>query len=182
MKALGIGIYFEEQNINSLTEDSEVYIGIYGVMAQSESENISANVKWGINKRMQNGTYNCRFNLLGYRRDKETKGIYIVPVEAEIVRMIFLMYLQGKSLDQIKAYLESNEFKTINGKTVWDKSTVKGILINEKYVGDVIFQKTYREDCIRKKTRINRGELDRYLIMDNHPAIIDREMFNRVRK
>lgn len=182
LKALGIGIYFEEQNINSLTEDSEVYIGIYGVMAQSESENISANVKWGVNKRMQNGTYNCRFNLLGYRRDKETKGIYIVLEEAEIVRMIFLMYLQGKSLDQIKAYLESNEFKTISGKSVWDKSTIRGVLTNEKYVGDVIFQKTYREDCIRKKTRINRGELDRYLIMDNHPAIIDREMFNRVRK
>ncbi len=182
LKALGIGIYFEEQNINSLTEDSEVYIGIYGVLAQSESENISANVKWGINKRMQNGTYNCRFNLLGYRRDKETKEIYIVPEEAEVVKMIFQMYLQGKSLGQIKAYLESNEIKTINGKSVWDKSTVKGILINEKYVGDVIFQKTYREDCISKKSKINRGEVDRYLIMDNHPAIIDRETFNLVRK
>lgn len=182
LKALGIGIYFEEQNINSLTEDSEVYIGIYGVLAQSESENISANVKWGINKRMQNGTYNCRFNLLGYRRDKETKEIYIVPEEAEVVKLIFQMYLQGKSLDQIKAYLESNEIKTINGKSVWDKSTIKGILINEKYVGDVIFQKTYREDCISKKSKINRGEVDRYLIMDNHPAIIDRETFNLVRK
>ena len=182
LKELGMGIYFEEQNINSLTEDSEVYIGIYGVLAQSESENISANVKWGINKRMQNGTYNCRFNLLGYRRDKETKEIYIVPEEAEVVKMIFQMYLQGKSLGQIKAYLESNEIKTINGKSVWDKSTVKGILINEKYIGDVIFLKTYREDCIRKKSKINRGEVDRYLIMDNHPAIIDRETFNLVRK
>lgn len=182
LKALGIGIYFEEQNINSLTEDSEVYIGIYGVLAQSESENISANVKWGINKRMQNGTYSCRFNLLGYRRDKETKEIYIVPEEAEVVRMIFQMYLQGKSLGQIKAYLESNDIKTINGRSVWDKSTIKGILINEKYVGDVIFQKTYREDCISKKSKINRGEVDRYLIMDNHPAIIDRETFNLVRK
>ena len=86
LKALGIGIYFEEQNINSLTEDSEVYIGIYGVMAQSESENISANVKWGINKRMQNGTYACRFTLLGYRRNKDTKEIYIVPEEAENVK------------------------------------------------------------------------------------------------
>ena len=86
LKALGIGIYFEEQNINSLTEDSEVYIGIYGVMAQSESENISANVKWGINKRMQNGTYACRFNLLGYRRDKVTREIQIVPEEAETVK------------------------------------------------------------------------------------------------
>ncbi len=182
LKALGIGIYFEEQNINSLTEDSEVYIGIYGVLAQSESENISANVKWGLNKRMQNGTYNCRFNLLGYRRDKETKEIYIVHEEAEVVKMIFQMYLQGKSLGQIKAYLESNEIKTINGKAVWDKSTVKGILIKEKYIGDVIFQKTYREDCISKKSKINRGEVDRYLIMDNHPAIIDRETFNLVRK
>ena len=78
LKALGIGIYFEEQNINSLTEDSEVYIGIYGVMAQSESENISANVKWGINKRMQNGTYACRFTLLqekqGYKRNLYRPG------------------------------------------------------------------------------------------------------------
>lgn len=105
-----------------------------------------------------------------------------MPEEAEVVRMIFQMYLQGKSLGQIKAYLESNEIKTINGKSVWDKSTVKGILINEKYVGDVIFQKTYREDCISKKSKINRGEVDRYLIMDNHPAIIDRETFNLVRK
>lgn len=99
---MGIGFYFEEQNINSLTEDSEIYIGIYGVMAQSESENISVNVKWGINKRMQNGTYACRFTLLGYRRNKDTKEIYIVPEEAENVKKIFQMYLQGRRLDQIK--------------------------------------------------------------------------------
>lgn len=182
LKALGIGIYFEEQNINSLTEDSEVYIGIYGVMAQSESENISANVKWGINKRMQNGTYACRIHLLGYRRDKTTKEIYIVPEEAEIVKKIFQMYLQGMSLDQIKKYLESNGVKTINGKTVWDKSGIKAMLTNEKYVGDVIYQKTYREDCISKKIKINRGELDRYLVTDNHPAIIDRETFRLVKR
>jgi len=182
LKALGIGIYFEEQNINSLTEDSELYIGIYGVMAQSESENISANVKWGINKRMQNGTYACRIHLLGYRRDKSTKEIYIVPEEAEIVKKIFQMYLQGLSLDQIKKYLVKNEIKTINGKSVWDKSGIRAILTNEKYVGDIIYQKTYREDCISKKTKINRGELDRYLVTDNHPAIIDRETFRLVKK
>ncbi len=71
-------------------------------MAQSESENISANVKWGINKRMQNGAYVCRFTLLVYRRNKDTKEIYIVPEEAENVKKIFQMYLQGRSLDQIK--------------------------------------------------------------------------------
>ena len=136
----------------------------------------------GINKRMQNSTYNCQFNLLGYRRDNDTKEIYIVPKEAEIVKIIFQMYLQGKSLNQIKNYLETNDIKTINGKSVWDKSTIKGTLTNEKYVGDIIYQKTYREDCISKNTRINRGELDRYLVMDNHPAIIDREIFNLVKK
>ena len=182
LKALGIGIYFEEQNINSLTEDSEVYIGIYGVMAQSESENISANVKWGINKRMQNGTYACRFNLLGYRRDKVTREIQIVPEEAETVKKIFRMYLQGMSLDQIKAYLENNNILTVTGNTVWDKGVIRSMLTNEKYVGDVMFQKTYREDCISKKVRINRGEMDRYLVTDNHPAIIDRDTFRLVKR
>lgn len=81
-----------------ITEDSEVYIGIYGVMAQSESENISANVRWGINKRMQNGTYACRFNLLGYRRDKESKEIFIVPKEAEIVKKFFVCIFKGQVL------------------------------------------------------------------------------------
>ena len=182
LKALGIGIYFEEQNINSLTEDSEVYIGIYGVMAQSESENISANVKWGINKRMQNGTYACRFNLLGYRRDKVTREIQIVPEEAETVKKIFRMYLQGMSLDQIKAYLENNNILTVTGNTVWDKGVIRSMLTNEKYVGDVMFQKTYREDCISKKVRIKRGEMDRYLVTDNHPAIIDRDTFRLVKR
>ena len=182
LKALGIGIYFEEQNINSMTEDSEVYIGIYGVMAQSESENISANVKWGINKRMQNGTYACRFNLLGYRRDKATREVYIVPEEAETVKKIFQMYLQGMSLEQIKRYLETNHILTVNGKAVWSKNGIKAMLTNEKYVGDVMHQKTYREDCISKKTKINRGEIDRYLVTDNHPAIIDRETFRLVKK
>lgn len=182
LKALGVGIYFEEQNINSLTEDSEVYIGIYGVMAQSESENISANVKWGINKRMQNGTYACHFNLLGYRRDKETKEITIVPEEAEIVKKIFRMYLQGSSLDQIKAYLEENGIRTVRGNLKWDKHGIHSMLTNEKYVGDIMFQKSFRTDCISKKTKINRGELDRYLVTDNHPAIIDRETFWMVKK
>ena len=182
LKALGIGIYFEEQNINSLTEDSEVYIGIYGVMAQSESENISANVKWGINKRMQNGTYACRFTLLGYRRNKDTKEIYIVPEEAENVKKIFQMYLQGRSLDQIKRYLEENNILTVRGNPIWDKGVIKSMLTNEKYVGDIMFQKTYREDCISKRTKINRGEMDRYLVTDNHPAIIDRETFRMAKK
>lgn len=151
-------------------------------MAQSESENISANVNWGINKRMQNGTYVCRFHLLGYRRDKNTKAIYIALKEAEVVKKIFQMYLQGMSLDQIKKYLESNNILTVKRNTLWDKGVIKSMLTDEKYVGDIMFQKTYREDCISKRTKINRGEMDRYLVTDNRPAIIDRETFRLAKK
>ncbi|MFR1517962.1 MAG: recombinase family protein [Clostridia bacterium] len=86
---------------------------------------------------MQNGTYACRFNLLGYRRDKETKEIRIIPEEAEIVKKIFRMYLQGSSLDQIKAYLEENGVRTVRGNLKWDKHGIRSMLTNEKYAGDI---------------------------------------------
>ena len=180
LKAMGIGIYFEEQNINSLTEESETYIGIYSVLAQSESENISGNVRWGIHKRMQNGTYACRFNLLGYRRDEKTKEPYIVPEEAEIVKRIFSLYLDGASVLQIKSFLESNHIKTLRGKYEWSTDTIANMLRNEKYVGDVIYQKSFTTDPISKHVIINRGQKDKYLVSNNHPAIIDRDTFMRV--
>ena len=180
LKAMGIGIFFEEQNINSLTEESETYIGIYSVIAQSESENISGNVKWGIHKRMQNGTYACRFNLLGYRRDEKTKEPYIVAEEADIVRKIFDLFLDGASLGQIKDYLEVNGVKTRQGKAEWKRDVIYGMLKNEKYAGDVIYQKTYRTDPISKHVIVNRGQKEKYLVSNNHPAIIDRDTFMRV--
>ena len=180
LKAMGIGIFFEEQNINSLTEESETYIGIYSVIAQSESENISGNVKWGIHKRMQNGTYACRFNLLGYRRDETTKEPFIVPEEADIVKKIFNLYLDGASVLQIKTFLECNAIKTYYGKSEWSTDAIKNMLRNEKYAGDVIYQKTFRTDPISKHVVINHGQKDKYLISNNHPAIIDRDTFMRV--
>ena len=180
LKAMGIGIFFEEQNINSLTEESETYIGIYSVIAQSESENISGNVKWGIHKRMQNGTYACRFNLLGYRRDEITKEPYIVPEEAAIVRKVFDMFLEGYTTTQIKSYLESNSILTRQGKAEWSREVIHSMLKNEKYVGDVVYQKTFRTDPISKHVIVNRGQKDKFLISNNHPAIIDRDTFMRV--
>lgn len=180
LKAMGIGIFFEEQNINSLTEESETYIGIYSVIAQSESENIGGNIRWGIHKRMQNGTYACRFNLLGYRRDETTKEPYIVPEEAEIVKKIFAMYLDGATTVQIKDYLEANGILTQKGKSEWSRDVIHSMLQNEKYVGDVIYQKTFRTDSISKHFVVNRGQKDKYLISNNHPAIIDRDTFMRV--
>ena len=179
LRSMGIGIYFEEQNLDSLKAENEMLIGFFSVMAQSESESISANVKWGIQKRMRAGTYSVRFNMLGYRKDHDGNPI-IVPEEADLVRKIFHMFLDGASMAQLKKYLESHHIKTASGKDIWSMSVIRSMLTNEKYVGDVLYQKTFRTDCISKKTKVNRGEMTRYLISNNHSPIIDRETFNSV--
>ena len=179
LRSMGIGIYFEEQNLDSLKAENEMLIGFFSVMAQSESESISANVKWGIQKRMRAGTYSVRFNMLGYRKDHDGNPI-IVPEEADLVRKIFHMFLDGASMAQLKKYLESHHIKTASGKDIWSMSVIRSMLTNEKYVGDVLYQKTFRTDCISKKTKVNRGEMTRYLISNNHSPIIDRETFNAV--
>ena len=179
LREKGIGVYFEEQSLNSLKADSEVFIGIHSVFAQSESETISANVKWGIRQRMQSGTFAFRYNLLGYKKGDEGEP-EIVPEEAEIIKTIYSMYLDGKSLESIKIHLEENHIPTARGKDVWSKEHIKNILTNERYVGDMLLQKTYIENCLTKKCKRNNGELPKYLVSNNHPAIIDRETFKLV--
>ena len=179
LRAMGIGVYFEEQKLDSLKEENETLIGFFSVMAQSESESISANVKWGIQKRMKNGTYSLRFKMLGYRKGEDGNP-YIIAEEAEIVKTLFQMILDGASLGQLKVYLESNGIKTLEGKEKWSASVIRYMLSNEKYVGDVLYQKNFRVDCISKKAKVNRGEVARYLISNNHPAIVDRDTFNMV--
>ena len=116
LKAKGIGVYFEEQALDSLKTENEMALGLYSVLAQAESENISANVRWGIRQRMQSGTFKFRYNLLGYRKGDDGNP-EIVEEEAQYVRAIFNMYLDGKSLDQIKSYLEGEGVLTKIGKT-----------------------------------------------------------------
>ncbi|MCM1508744.1 MAG: recombinase family protein [Ruminococcus flavefaciens] len=181
LKAMGIGVFFEEQNIDTLTTDSEMFIGLYSVMAQSESENISSNVRWGIQQRMKTGTYAFRYNIYGYRKGEDGEP-EIVPEEAEVVKMIFNKYLDGSSVNQIAAYLNENGVKSKTGKDGWKKGTIQGILVNEKYVGDLLMQKTYSVDCISKKTKKNNGEMPKYLISNNHPAIVERDIFNLVQQ
>ena len=176
LKAKGIGVYFEEQALDSLKTENEMALGIYSVLAQAESENISANVKWGIRQRMQSGTFKFRYNLLGYRKGDDGEP-EIVEEEAQYIRAIFNMYLDGKSLDQIKAYLESEGVLTKTGNAVWNKGIIQGILSNERYCGDLLMQKTFTENCLTKKVKKNRGEMPKYLVKDNHPAIITHATF-----
>ena len=179
LKAKGIGVYFEEQALDTLKDDSEMLIGFHSVMAQAESENISANVKWGIRQRMKTGTFAFRYNLLGYKKGADGQP-EIVQEEAEVVRQIFQMYLDGKSIDQLKIFLEENSILTPQGKSLWSKQSIKNILANERYSGDMLLQKTFTENCISKKVKKNRGEMAKYLITNNHPAIIDRNTFKLV--
>ena len=181
LKAMGIGVFFEEQALDSTKSENEMFLGLYSVMAQAESENISANVRWGIQQRMKSGKYAFRYTILGYRKGEDGRP-EIVPEEAEIVRKIFNLYLEGNSLDSIKEYLEAKGIKTKKSKTVWSKQIIRDMLCNERFTGDMLLQKTYTENCINKKVKKNRGEMAKYLITNNHPAIISKEIFNQVQE
>ena len=179
LRAMNVGVYFEEQAIDSLKAENEMLIGLFSVIAQAESENISANVKWGIHQSMKIGKFCSNFSCFGYTRGAD--GVpKIIPEQAEVVRIIFDRFLDGYSLEQIQKYLQNNGFVTYKGGKAWNKKVIDTILKNEKYAGDLLLQKTYCSDPITKKIKINRGELPKYLVSNNHPAIIEREKFNRV--
>lgn len=179
LRAMNIGVYFEEQAIDSLKAENEMLIGLFSVIAQAESENISANVRWGVQQKMKSGTYRSNFQCFGYK--KGTDGVpKIVPEQAEVVKEIYDRFLDGLSLDQIQQHLQSMQAVSMNGGTSWNKKTIDSILKNEKYAGDLLLQKTFIADPISKKTKKNRGELPKYLVSNNHPAIIPREKFNAV--
>lgn len=175
LKAMGIGVFFEEQNIDTLMTDSEMFIGLYSVMAQAESENISDNVKWGVRKRMSDGTYAFNYRTYGYRKGADGEP-EVIPEEAEVIKKIYNLYLDGYSVNKIALHLNENGTKSRSGGE-WKKSTVQGVLTNEKYVGDFLMQKSYSVDCISKKKKRNNGELPKYLVSNNHTPIIDRTTF-----
>lgn len=179
LKAQGIGVFFEEQNLDSMKADSEMFIGIHSVLAQAESENISANVRWGIQQRMKSGTFKFRYNILGYRKGADGEP-EIEPEGAETVRLIYDKYLAGESLDQIRASLIENGAKAFNGTVSWNKESIRHILTNERFCGDMLLQKTYIDNCISRKTKVNHGEMPKYLITNNHVPIISRDDFQRV--
>lgn len=182
LREINVDVYFEEQGIHSIDPASEFYITIYGSIAQSESENISANVKWGKAQSAKQGNVPFQYkHFLGYTKNADGE-IEIVPEEAEIIREIYERYLSGESLHGIKCYLEAKEIPTPAGCSVWRQETIRSILSNEKYKGDAIINKTYVSDCISKRIKANNGERNKYYIENNHPAIIDAGTFARVQE
>ena len=120
-------------------------------------------------------------NFLGYRKGEDGKP-EIVPEEAETIRFIYESFLAGDSFGGIKAKLEEKGILSPSGTPTWRYSTIQSILTNEKYAGDAIINKTYIEDCISKKVKVNNGERQKFYVENNHPAIIDRATFARVQE
>lgn len=182
LKDLGVDVFFEEQGLHSSQPGAEIYITIYGSIAQSESENISANVKWGKAQSAKDGNVPFHYKrFLGYRRGADGKP-EIDPEQAATVRLIYDKFLSGMSLCGIADYLNENEIATPSGTGHWLRATVQSILSNEKYKGDAILNKSYTVDCISKKVRANNGECQKFYIENNHPAIIDAGTFGRVQE
>ena len=180
LKGMGIGIIFEKENINTLETDTELIITFMSAFAQSESESISANVRWGKRQAMKEGKASVNFKkLYGYYLDDEGNP-QVNSDQAEAIRSIYDQYLQGASLRMIKLSLEGKAVPNPAGGAKWDISQIRSILGNEKYCGDVLMQKTFTQDCINKKVIKNTGQLPMYLIQNNHPAIISREIYRAV--
>ena len=175
-KALGVDIYFEEQNIHTMSGDGELMMTILASYAQEESRSASENQKWRIRRNFEEGMP-WNGTILGYSYEK---GKYVVvPDEAALVKLIFEYYLEGLGYNAIANRLNAEGYKTRNGKP-WYHSTIMKILRNYTYTGNLLLQKTYRENHITKKTLVNHGELPMYHVENAHEAIISPKTFEAV--
>ena len=182
LKARNIGILFEEQNIDTLKCDSELYLVIYAGFAQSESESMSKNITWAFRKNFEEGKVVINYKwMIGYRKGEDGKP-EIVPEEAEIVRNIFDWFLSGKTPREIVEMLLADGIQTKCGKIKWQVSSILRILKNEKFCGDAILQKTVTLDCISKTHKKNTGEAPMYYVHNNHDPIVSRETFNKAQE
>lgn len=180
LKALNVAVIFEKENIDTSKMTSEMILDMYGVFAQAESESISDNVRMGKRFGYKSGKVPMQYGqILGYRRGEDDEP-EIVPEEAKIIELIYYKFLEGWSLPKLSKYLEENGYKTAKGSTAWSKATIRGILTNEKYKGDVLMQKSYVVDLFSKKVAKNNGELPMYLVKNHHKPIIPREVWDKV--
>lgn len=175
LKNLGIDVYFEKENIHSMSEEGELMLTLLSSFAQEESLSVSENCKWRIRDKFKRGVpFNSR--TLGYIY--ENGNFEVDFSEAKIVRMIFEDYLNGMGMLMIARKLEKMKIKPRHS-TKWNKNSVRTILQNEKYTGDLILQKTFIKDHISKKHCINKGELPKYYVEKSHTPIIDKNTFLR---
>lgn len=180
LKENGIECYFEKENIWTFDGKGELLITIMSSLAQEESRSISENCTWGQRKRFSDGKVSVAYSrFLGY--DKGPDGRMVInPQEAETVKKIYRLFLEGMTPYGISRQLEADGDLSPSHKPKWNATTVKRILSNEKYKGDALLQKTYTVDYLTKKTKVNEGEIPQYYVEGDHEAIIDPAVFDRV--
>ena len=182
LKRMGVGVFFEKENVNTLYMDNEMILTFMMSQAQAESESMSGNIRWGHRKNFKDGKVYFHYDgFLGYRRGEDNLP-EIDSDEAETVRRIFSRYLIGHSVAKIISDLEADGIKTVRGKEKWNDGVIRGMLKNEKYMGDALLQKTYIADIFTRQTKKNNGELPQYYVENSHPAIVDRLTFQRVQE
>ena len=177
LKDLGISVQFEKEHIDSMTEDGELMLTLLASFAQEESRSISDNVKWGTVQRFKQGIPNGRFQIYGYRWDGD--HLVIHEEEAAIVRLIFDNFLKGLSAETTEKQLAEMGIKSYKGQH-FGNTSIRQILGNITYTGNMLFQKEYTSDPITKKTKKNRGELPQFFVENTHEAIIPMEIYQAV--
>ena len=182
LRILGCEVVFEKENLSSFSPQGDTVLTIMANLAEEESRSLSESVKWGKRRRMQAGKAFIPYQyFLGYRKGEDGKP-EIVPEEAEIVREIFRMSLNGASVHTIADEGTARGIPTAKKCKKWHSSTISKMLRNEKYKGDALCQKGYTVDFLTKKRKKNKGELRQYYIKNSHPAIIDEETFDKVQR
>jgi len=182
LKAINVDVFFEEQNIHSISGEGEMILSFLASFAQEESRSTSENMKWRIQKDFNEGIIWGGKSCLGYRL--ENRKLEVVPDEALHVRLIFQLYIEGLGADTIGKVLDRKGVKP-KYASKWSRSTIMQIIANNNYTGDLILQKTFRDNHLTKRKVINTGELDRYIVKNKHEAIISHDVFTeaqRVRK
>lgn len=170
-----VEVKFETEGLNTLDKNAEMMITFLSCVAQGESEAKSDSIRWSVRQRFANGLPLCpTYFLLGYDTD-DNKNMIIVEEEAVIVRFIYKQFLEGYSVHQIAEMLTENKIPTVKGKEIWSCSTVRNILQNERYCGDVLMQKTVTVDCLSHRSVKNTGQEKQYRMTNHHPAIISKE-------
>lgn len=179
LKDIGVEVRFEKENINSMSGDGELMLSILASFAQEESRSISENVKWGTKKRFEQGIPNGHFQIYGYRWEGD--HLVVEPKEAKIVKLIFDNFMNGLSAESTEKQLEEMGVKSYKG-VHFSNSSIRQILSNVTYTGNLLFQKEYVSDPITGKSKKNNGEMPQYWVENTHEAIIPMEIFQAVQK
>ena len=180
LKDNGVEVYFQKENIYTFDGKGELMLTIMSSLAQEESRSISENTTWGIRKGFADGKVMMPYgSFLGYRKGDNGQP-EIVPEEADVVRTIYMRYLNGFTPHQIARLLTDSNIPTPRGRKIWSESTIMSILRNERYKGDAILQKSFCTDFLTKKFKKNEGEVPQYYVRNSHPAIISEEVYELV--